>query len=81
MDPQQRLLLETSHAALRRPHLDGLESMIGSLTGVFAGMAAIEFDSILKTSPLAGSVYAATGANHAIASGRISFTLGHLYLS
>ena len=75
MDPQQRLLLEKGHAALQASqHLDELEKEIG----VFVAIAAIsnDFANLLKESPTATSVYAATGGSHSIASGRISFALG-----
>jgi len=76
MDPQQRLLLEYSYSAL---HCAALEKsyLLGSLTGVFLGIAANDYAEVVRTTPaLARSVYAATGTSHSVASGRISFVLG-----
>ena len=70
MDPQQRLLLELSYdamhsAAYRRAQLKGCD------VGVFVGLMNTDFAS------LAGSenVYAATGTQVSITSGRLAFTL------
>ena len=43
---------------------------------MFVGFAVSDFGGLLAASPAGGSVYAATGAAHAIASGRLSFVLG-----
>ena len=75
MDPQQRLLLERSYAALHDAHF-GRVALLGSLTGVFVGIAAADYAQLLATSPAGGSVYAATGANLSIACGRLSYVLG-----
>ena len=75
MDPQQRLLLERGYEAL---HAAGLQraALEGSATGVFCAIASFDFPTVLKASPAWGSVYAATGSSHSIASGRLSFVLG-----
>ena len=76
MDPQQRLLLEHGYASL---HAASLEKrfLLGSLTGVFLGIAANDYAEVVRADPsLARSVYAATGSSHSVASGRISFALG-----
>ena len=75
MDPQQRLLLECGYEALHAARLDRV-AVGGSLTGVFVGIAAQEFGSVLAASPAGGSVYAATGSALSIASGRLSYVLG-----
>eukprot|EP00966_Prymnesium_polylepis_P297520 6874066-Prymnesium_polylepis.1 len=75
MDPQQRLLLERGYSALHEGSLDRA-SLAGSLTGVFVGIVAAEFDLILAVSPAAGSVYGATGSSHSVATGRLSYILG-----
>ena len=75
MDPQQRVLLEVGYAALLSAQLDR-SILSGSLTAVFVGVTMIDFDGLLRSSPLGGTVYAATGAGHSITSGRLSFALG-----
>ena len=58
MDPQQRLLLERGYEAL---HGGGREQQVleGSVTGVFLGIAAMDYGEVLKASPAGRSVYAA----------------------
>ena len=75
MDPQQRLLLERSYmafhcTALTRGRLDGL------VAGVFVGVIAFEFATMLATLPAGGIVYAHTSSEASIASGRLSYVLG-----
>eukprot|EP00966_Prymnesium_polylepis_P212434 4920942-Prymnesium_polylepis.1 len=74
-DPQQRVMLECGYAAL---HANGLDRnvLLGMGTGVAVGIYATEFAQVLAQSPKARSVFANTGANLAIACGRVSFTLG-----
>ena len=75
MDPQQRLLLERGYEAL---HKDGCarQHLTGSVTGVFLGIAAIEFQQLIMASPAGSSVYACSGASLSIAAGRLSYVLG-----
>ncbi|TYB44906.1 type I polyketide synthase [Actinomadura chibensis] len=61
MDPQQRLLLEISWEALERAGIDP-SSLAGTPTGVFAGLVYHD--------------YFANSNTGAIASGRVSYTLG-----
>ncbi|MBV1855125.1 type I polyketide synthase [Catellatospora tritici] len=61
MDPQQRLLLEASWEALERAGIDP-GTLRGTATGVYAGVMYHD--------------YAANSSTGAIASGRISYTLG-----
>ncbi|MGA4838254.1 SDR family NAD(P)-dependent oxidoreductase [Streptomyces sp. G45] len=61
MDPQQRLLLETSWEVLERAGIDPT-TLKGTPTGVFTGMTYHD--------------YSRNSATGAIASGRVSYTLG-----
>ncbi|TYC16099.1 type I polyketide synthase [Actinomadura syzygii] len=61
MDPQQRILLEISWEALERAGIDP-SSLAGTSTGVFAGLVYHD--------------YFANSNTGAIASGRVSYTLG-----
>ena len=75
MDPQQRLVLELGYEAL---HTAGYTqaSLEETVTGVFLGIQALEFPSLLQGTPAGAGVYSATGTAHAIACGRVSFSLG-----
>ena len=78
MDPQQRLLLEASWEALEDARIDPV-SLRGSQTGVFAGVAALDFGAGLWSAPrglenLAG--YWLTGSTGSVTSGRVSYALG-----
>lgn len=76
MDPQQRLLLEQGYAALHAGKLEREGRDVGA--GVFVAIIATEFGDILANSPEAESVFAfmSSGGAIAVASGRISFSLG-----
>ena len=74
MDPQQRLLLELGYAALhgssrRRSVLSG------GGTGVFVGIERPDW-ALAQPPSARASVYAVTGDNVSVASGRVSFVLG-----
>ena len=78
MDPQQRLLLEASWEALEDARIDPV-SLRGSQTGVFAGVAAMDYGNGLWSAPrglenLAG--YWLTGSTGSVTSGRVSYALG-----
>ena len=75
MDPQQRMLLEFGYMAFSSAGRQR-KDLKNTLTAVYVGITTLDFNEILQTSPLAGTVYAATGSGHSIASGRISFALG-----
>ncbi|NUS14646.1 MAG: type I polyketide synthase, partial [Streptomyces sp.] len=73
-DPQQRLLLETSWECLERAGIDP-ETLRGSDTGVFAGLAYFGYGNHFFT-PEAISGYAQVGSLLSVASGRVAYTLG-----
>jgi acyl transferase domain-containing protein/NADPH:quinone reductase-like Zn-dependent oxidoreductase/acyl carrier protein len=75
MDPQQRLLLEVTWEALERAMIDPI-SLQGSDTGVFVGVGGQEYGPRIydETDGFAG--YLTTGTTTAVASGRVSYTLG-----
>ena len=75
MDPQQRLLLEHGYAALHNSRHTRV-TLGGTGTGVYLGYSGADFATILKFSPLGGSVYAATGSVGPIACGRLSYVFG-----
>eukprot|EP00967_Tisochrysis_lutea_P159017 scaffold327661_cov89-Tisochrysis_lutea.AAC.1 len=75
MDPQQRLLMEYGYKAFHGAELDKA-TLNATVTGVFVGIAANDWQSIVTASAMSRSVYAATGASLSIAAGRISFVLG-----
>ena len=71
MDPQQRLLLESGYEATHGAGLRRAE-LLGGDVGIFAGLMNMDFASIADSA----SVYAATGTQVSIASGRLAFVLG-----
>ncbi|MFC4517289.1 SDR family NAD(P)-dependent oxidoreductase [Streptomyces ehimensis] len=75
MDPQQRLLLECSWEALERSGIDPT-SLRGSRTAVFAGVTDMGYVSWPHDDLTEYNGYLGTGNTSAIASGRISYTLG-----
>ena len=77
MDPQQRLLLEVTWEAFERAGI-APDSLSGSSTGVFVGMASSDYGQVQLTARgLDGlDAYYASGTAHSIASGRISYLLG-----
>ncbi|GLZ29217.1 polyketide synthase [Lentzea sp. NBRC 105346] len=72
MDPQQRVLLEVAWEALERAGIDPA-TLVGSSTGVFAGVTGQEYGPGLATG---ADGFALTGGTASVASGRVSYTLG-----
>ncbi|UJW29897.1 type I polyketide synthase [Saccharothrix sp. AJ9571] len=75
MDPQQRLLLETSWETFEHAGIDPI-SLRGSDVGVYAGLFYHEYAEFLGKVPEAGQGYMGTGTAGAVASGRVSYSLG-----
>ena len=72
IDPQQRLLLEVSWSALENAAIPA-ESIRGTSTGVFVGIAAVDYwHQLLSRSETEIDAYLTTGNTHSLASGRIS---------
>ncbi len=72
MDPQQRLLLETSWRALEGAGIDP-ESLRGSRTGVYAGIATSEYRDLM-TADSDGLNYLGTASGMAV--GGVAYKLG-----
>src|SRR6185503_5626358 len=76
MDPQQRLLLEVTWEALEHAGVSA-GTLAGSRTGVFVGICNSDYyQMLLDADPVAQDVYAATGAAHSVAAGRLAYVLG-----
>ena len=72
IDPQQRLLLEISWEALENAAIPA-ESVRGTSTGVFIGVAAVDYwHQLLSRNNTEIDAYLTTGNTHSLASGRIS---------
>ena len=76
LDPQQRLLMEVGWEALEQAGL-AADNLAGSPTGVFVGLGGFDYACRLLTrEPEQIDAYLATGAQHSMASGRLSYLLG-----
>ena len=73
MDPQQRLLLETSWRAFEDAGID-LESLRGSSTGVYAGIATSEYRDLMMLA--GGQDLNYLGTANSMALGGVSYKLG-----
>ena len=72
IDPQQRLLLEVSWEALEDAAI-AADKVRGSQTGVFIGIAAVDYwHQLLSKDTKEIDAYLTTGNTHSLASGRIS---------
>ncbi|MEU8828934.1 type I polyketide synthase, partial [Streptomyces sp. NPDC048636] len=75
MDPQQRLLLETAWEAFERAGLNR-DALSGSDTGVFAGVDAYHYLSLIGQTTGDSAGYVATGNLGSVVSGRVSYSFG-----
>lgn len=77
MDPQQRLVLEVGQAALLREGGYSKDELLGANIGCYVGIQTSDFFDLARR-PGSGvsQTYLATGANHAVASGRLPYALG-----
>ncbi|KAJ8599726.1 hypothetical protein CTAYLR_003388 [Chrysophaeum taylorii] len=77
MDPQQRLALEVGHSTLIRDGGYAPDDLLDANVGCYVGVQTSDFYDLArrKTSGVSAT-YLATGANHAVASGRLPYALG-----
>ncbi|MUG94287.1 SDR family NAD(P)-dependent oxidoreductase [Scytonema sp. UIC 10036] len=76
LDPQQRMLLEVSWEAIESANISPAQ-LLGSQTGVFIGISAIDYlHRLLTREATEFDAYHATGNAHSIAAGRLSYILG-----
>ncbi|MGW2327471.1 SDR family NAD(P)-dependent oxidoreductase, partial [Streptomyces sp. NPDC001700] len=75
LDPQQRFLLETAWETFEDAGIRP-DTLRGSATGVFAGVAAQEYVSLTHHGGEPVEGYLLTGTTASVASGRVSYTFG-----
>lgn len=76
LDPQQRLLLEVSWEAIESAGLPASQ-LVRSKTGVFLGMASLDYrQRVIEQNPDDYDIYATTGNHLCTASGRLSYVFG-----
>ncbi|RNG08196.1 type I polyketide synthase, partial [Streptomyces botrytidirepellens] len=75
LDPQQRFLLETAWETFEDAGIRP-DTLRGSDTGVFAGVAAQEYVSLTHHGGEPVEGYLLTGTTASVASGRVSYTFG-----
>ncbi|WP_306338158.1 type I polyketide synthase [Streptomyces sp. KL118A] len=75
INPQQRLLLECAWESFERAGIDPT-TLVGSRTGVFAGVIYQDYSVPLQSPPNDAEGYLLTGELGSVASGRIAYTMG-----
>ncbi|MFC8126206.1 type I polyketide synthase, partial [Streptomyces sp. NPDC057302] len=75
MDPQQRVLLETAWEAVEHAGMNP-QALKGSDTGVFTGVSAHDYLTLVSQTASEVEGYIGTGNLGSVVSGRISYTLG-----
>ncbi|MFC8365797.1 type I polyketide synthase, partial [Streptomyces griseorubiginosus] len=75
MNPQQRLLLETSWETFERAGIDPTR-LKGRRVGVYTGVMYHDYAPDMENAPPEVEGYLSTGTAGAVASGRVSYTLG-----
>lgn len=72
MDPQQRLLLQTVWHTIEDAGYKA-KDLWGTNTGVFVGVATMDYSDVLREYHIPIEAYSSTGASHCILANRISY--------